>query len=164
MSYGTATKGKRYDLLKRLCIKSGKIIAGSFPCNRVRVWGLRMCGFKVGRNVYIGPGLVIASLVSEAGCDLIIGDRVAIGPRVTLALSSDANWSKLNSVIEPVRGTVHLGNDCWLGAGVIVLPDITVGECSVAGAGSVVTADIPPYSIFAGVPAKMIRVIDKEKL
>ncbi|TFH50109.1 MAG: acyltransferase [Bacteroidia bacterium] len=157
-------QGKRYGILKKLGIKAGKLIAGRFPYNRVRVWGLRLCGFKVGRKVYIGPGLVIASLISEAGCDLIIGDRVAIGPRVILALSSDANWSKLNSVIEPVRGTIRLCNDCWLGAGVIVLPDITVGECSVAGAGSVVTSDIPPYSIFAGVPAKMIRIIDREKL
>ena len=154
MSYGTALQGKRYSIFKKLGIKAGKLIAGRFPYNRARVWGLRLCGFKVGRKVYIGPGLVIASLVSEAGCDLIIGDRVAIGPRVTLALSSDANWSKLNSVIEPIRGTIRLCNDCWLGAGVIVL----------AGAGSVVTSDIPPYSVFAGVPAKMIRIIDREKL
>lgn len=164
MSYGTPLQGKRHSIFKRLCIKAGKAIAGSFPYNRARVCGLRLCGFKVGRKVYIGPGLVVASLVSEAGCDLIIGDRVAIGPRVTLALSSDANWSRLNKVIRPVRGTIQLCDDCWLGAGVTVLPGITVGECSVAGAGSVVTGDIPPFSVYAGVPAKMIRTIDREKL
>jgi acetyltransferase-like isoleucine patch superfamily enzyme len=164
MSYGTAPEGKKHGLFKKLCIKIGKMIAGSFPCNSLRVCGLRLCGYSVGHNVYIGPGLIIASLISESGCDLIIGDRVAIGPRVTLILSSDANWSKLNGVIEPVRGTIHLCNDCWLGAGVIVLPQITIGECSVAGAGSVVTTDIPDYTVFAGVPAKKIRSIEKKAL
>lgn len=157
MSYGTKAEGKKHSLLRRIKIKAGKTIAGSFPHNSVRRWGLRMCGFTVGNKVYIGPGLVIASLVSEAGCDLIIGDRVAIGPRVTLVLSSDANWSKLNEIIKPVRGRIHLCSDCWLGAGVIVLPDVTVGECAVAGAGSVVNDDIEPYTVVAGVPAREIK-------
>jgi len=164
MSYGVKTNGKKNGLLKRVRIRCGKIIAGSFPLNSLRVWGLRLCGFKIGHEVYIGPGLTIASLVSEEGCNLIIGDRVALGPGVTLVLSSDANWSRLNKVFQPVRGVIHLGNDCWLGAGVIVLPDITIGECSVAGAGCVVTGNIPPYKIYAGVPAKEIGDIDREKL
>jgi acetyltransferase-like isoleucine patch superfamily enzyme len=164
MSYGVENTGKRNGLLKRVRIRCGKMVARSFPLNRIRVCGLRLCGFTVGRDVYVGPGLTIASLVSEKGCNLFIGDRVAIGPGVILVLSSDANWSRLNKVIIPVRGQIHLENDCWLGAGVIVLPDMTIGECSVAGAGSVVTSNIPPFKIYAGVPAKEIGNIDRERL
>lgn len=164
MSYGVAVRGERYGFLKRVRIKTGKAIAGRFPANSVRIYGLRLCGFTVGRDVYIGPGLVIASLLSESGCTLIIGDRVAIAPGVILTLSSDANWSRLNRIIEPERGTIKLCDDSWLGAGVIVMPGVTIGECSVAGAGSVVTADIPPFSVYAGVPAKLIRTLDKEML
>ena len=164
MSYGITPTGKRNGLLKRIRIRCGKILAGSFPLNRIRIMGLKMCGFRVGSKVYIGPGLVISSLVSESGCDLVIGDRVALGPGVTLVLSSDANWSRLSKVIPPVRGEIHLEDDCWLGAGVIVLPGITIGECSVAGAGCVVTADIPPFKIFAGVPGKEIGNVKREKL
>jgi acetyltransferase-like isoleucine patch superfamily enzyme len=164
MSYGIESTGRKNGVLKRICIRCGKTLAGSFPLNRVRIWGLKLCGFNVGLNVYVGPGLMIASLISETGCELDIGDRVSIGPGVTFVLSSDANWSKLNKVFSPVRGKIRLENDCWLGAGVIVLPDITIGECSVAGAGCVVTGNIPPYKIYAGVPAKEIGNIEREKL
>lgn len=164
MSYGVTNRGKKNGLVKRVRIRCGKIIAGSFPLNSIRVWGLKLCGFRIGRNVYIGPGLTIASLVSEEGCNLTIGDRVSLGPGVSLVLSSDANWSRLNKVFRPVRGEIRLENDCWLGAGVIVLPDITIGECSVAGAGCVVTVNIPPFKIYAGVPAREIGEIDRGKL
>ena len=59
---------------------------------------------------------------------------------------------------------ITIGNDVWLGAGVIVLPGITIGECSVIGAGAVVTKDIPPYSIAVGNPARVIKTINKSQL
>ena len=58
-----------------------------------------------------------------------------------------------------VGGGVKIGNDCWIGAGVIILSGVTIGECSVVGAGAVVTKDVEPYTIVAGVPAKKIKDI-----
>lgn len=52
---------------------------------------------------------------------------------------------------------VLIGNDVWIGHGVIVLPDVTVGDGAVLAAGAVVTKDVPPYTIVGGVPAKVIR-------
>jgi maltose O-acetyltransferase len=135
------------------------MLAADFPLNSIRVWGLRMCGFKVGQKVYIGSGLALTLPNSHSECDLVIGDRVAIAPRVTLILASDANWSRLNSIIPPVKGKIVLNDDCWLGAGVIVLPDVSIGEMSVVGAGSVVTHDVPPYTMVAGIPAREIKKI-----
>nr|WP_214041532.1 hypothetical protein [Methanoculleus sp.] len=54
-------------------------------------------------------------------------------------------------------GTVCIHHDAWVGAGVIILPGVTVGEHSIVGAGAVVTKDIPPYTVVAGVPAKVIK-------
>lgn len=54
---------------------------------------------------------------------------------------------------------VKIGKNCWLGASVIVLPGVEIGEGCTIGAGSVVTKNIPPYSIAAGNPAKIIRKI-----
>ena len=54
---------------------------------------------------------------------------------------------------------VHIGNDCWFGAGVTVCPGVTIGDGCVIGAGSVVTRDIPAGSLAAGVPCRVLRPI-----
>lgn len=157
MAYGKKTKG--FDLLVALKIRLARLLITNFPLNSVRVWGLKMCGFKVGQKVYIGSGLLLTMPNSRSACDLVIGDRVAIAPRVTLVLASDANWSRLNDIIAPVQGKIVLENDSWLGAGVIVLPNVTIGEMTIVGAGSVVNKDVPAYTMVAGVPAREIKKI-----
>ena len=56
---------------------------------------------------------------------------------------------------------VHIGKNCWLGAGVRVMPGVTIGDNSVIGAGSVVTKDIPPNVVAVGVPCKVLREINE---
>lgn len=157
MAYIDSDNKLNSSLIKRFINKVGKLIAQKFPLNSIRRSGLRLCGFSVGKNVYIGPELIVASILTDNTCNLAIKDRVAIGPRVTIVLSSDANWSKLSKTIIPTRSTVILDEDCWIGAGAILLPGVTIGKMSIVGAGSVVTKDVPPYSVYAGVPAKFIK-------
>ena len=157
MVYSNFQNGLKRSFFGKVKVKIGKLLTQYFPLNSIRIIGLKLCGFSVGENVYVGPDLIIASIISELGCSLEIGDRVAIGPRVTIILSSDANWSKIAEQITPVKGKVILENDCWLGAGVIILPGITIGKCAVVGAGSVVTKDVEPFTVVAGVPAKVIK-------
>lgn len=59
-----------------------------FPWNKIRVWSLRKLGFKVGKNVYIGPGLTMSIGLRDKSMVLEIGDRVSFGPNVTLILAS----------------------------------------------------------------------------
>lgn len=148
---------KQNYFCNKLRIKFGKLLTKSFPYNKIRIWGLKLCGFSVGEKVYIGEDLLVASPLSEKSCNLIIGNRVAIAPRVTIILSSDANWSRITEQIPPVKSNIILEDDCWIGAGVIILPGITIGKMSIVGAGAVVTKDVSPYSIVAGVPAKEIK-------
>lgn len=157
MAYGKKTKSKNLFLIFRM--KLGRMLAAHFPLNAVRIAGLKMCGFKVGKKVYVGSGLFLTMFNNKSDCTLEIGDRVAIAPRVTLVLASDANWSRLNDIVRPVEGKIVLGDDCWLGTGVIVLPNVTIGEMSIVGAGSVVTEDVPSFSIATGSPAKITKKI-----
>ena len=58
---------------------------------------------------------------------------------------------------EIIAGTITLEEDCWIGACAIIYPNKTVGARSIVGAGAVVTKDVPPDTVVAGVPAKVIR-------
>jgi acetyltransferase-like isoleucine patch superfamily enzyme len=56
---------------------------------------------------------------------------------------------------------VHIGDESWLGHGCVVLPGVTIGRHSVVAAGAVVTNDVPDYSVAAGVPARVIKTLEK---
>lgn len=144
------------SITMRLKMKICLILANTFPLNTIRVQSLKWAGFKIGQKIYIGPSFIVSSILGDKSCQLVISDRVSIGPRVTILLSSDSNWSKLNRKIKPIKSTVTLMNDCWLGAGSIIMPGVTIGEFSIVGAGAVVTKNVPPYTVVVGVPAKVI--------
>lgn len=140
----------------RLWNKLLKMIIQHCPSNGTRIVAMRLSGFVVGKKVYLGQDLIIASPISENSCGLIIGDRVAIGPRVTIVLSSDANWSNLMDTREYIKSTVRIGNDSWIGASVTILPGVKIGKMAIVGAGAVVTKDVPDFTVVVGVPARKI--------
>jgi Acetyltransferase (isoleucine patch superfamily) len=147
--------------IRRTCRALAKIV---FPSS-LRVFFLRLAGANIGRDVAINEGFTLACNVGHENY-LLIEDRVAVGPETIFILTSDPNYSRLNDFkhIYPfinVEGQIHLKHDSWIGAGAIILPNVTVGEFSVIGAGSVVTKDVPPYTVVAGVPAKNIKYLDK---
>jgi len=61
-----------------------------------------------------------------------------------------------------VEGKIVLNDDCWIGTGAIILPNVSIGKMAVVSAGAVVTRDVPPYSIVAGVPAKIIKKLNSQ--
>lgn len=157
MVYANNTQYKQLSLFSKIVVKSGVLLAKSFPYYKIRRWGLVLCGFEIGKKVYIGEDFLVVHLISERSCNLIIKDRVAIGPRVTAILSSDANWSRLMDQFEYIKSTIVLEEDCWIGAGVILLPGVSIGKGAVVGAGSVVTKNVPPFTVVVGVPAKEVK-------
>lgn len=157
MTYTLKNRKNKNGFFRKFFIKIGKLLARDFPYYKARLFGLKLCGFQVGEKVYIGESLVIVSIISDNNCELVVNDRVSIGPRVTLILSSDANWSKLMETREIIEGKIVLENDCWIGAGAIILPNVTIGERAIVGAGAVVTKDVKAGDVVAGVPARTIK-------
>lgn len=104
---------------------------------------------------------------------IIIGDDVLIAPNVQLYTATHPiefteRYAKNLETGQLHRRTyalpIKIGNGCWLGGGVIVLPGVTIGDGSVIGAGSVVTKDIPQNSLAVGNPCHVIRKINGEEL
>lgn len=130
-----------------------------FPYSKIRVRAMRKLGFAVGEQVYFPADLVIGQNFVDDRARLEIGDRVSIGPRVTILPMEHANASRVRGAMGTRAEGITIGNDVWIGAGVIILSGVTVGECSIIGAGAVVTKDVEPYTVVAGVPAKKIKDI-----
>ena len=101
-------------------------------------------------------------------CPVRIGDNAFIGPNVTLATPMHPLLPEERNVRRLANGIVYnleygrpiiIGNNCWLGANVVVCGGVTIGDGCVIGAGSVVTRDIPPNSLAAGNPCRVIRTL-----
>lgn len=148
-----------YRAIKR---KLFKVLVRFLPGYKLRLSLLHSCGYKIGDKVMIGEDLIIGEAGNDFEDKLFIGDRVAIGPRVTLIHDSAPNRSRLREVYPGYRGNIVIQDDAWIGAGSIILPGVTIGEGSVVGAGAVVTKDVPPYTVVVGVPARPIQRIDLE--
>ena len=136
-----------------------KLLAKHMLGYQLRRQLLRMAGYVIGEDVYIGEDLIIIDELDDKA-RVRIGNRVAVAERVTLVVSSTPNRSRIRSFVKCVHGSVEIGDDAWLGTGCIVLPDVRIGRGAVVGAGSVVTKNVPDFTIVAGVPAKLIRKLD----
>lgn len=91
---------------------------------------------------------------------IIIGNNVDIAYRVTIITSSNASASDfIRSYYPPFTAPVIIEDDVWIGANVTILGGVKIGKCSVVAAGALVNKDVPPYSVVAGVPAKVIKKI-----
>lgn len=143
-------------------------------------WSVRM-DTPPYRRFSLGAHSVIESFacINNAVGDIVIGDHtriglhntiigpVTIGSHVNLAqgitiTALNHNFEKSEQRIDQQgvsTSPVVIGNDCWIGAHAVVLPGVTIGEHCVVAAGAVVTKDVPPHSLVAGVPAKIIKSI-----
>ena len=135
-------------------------VAKDCPGRRIRNRLLRWCGYRIGKKVYIGEGLIIVDDLLEGGTGLVIGDRAAIAPRVTFVLYSAPNWSRIGDHVNTQKGSIRVEQDAWIGVGAVILPEVTIGEGAVVGANSVVLKDVEPYTIVGGIPARKIRTIE----
>lgn len=143
---------KRAALLKEMFAETGEncYIEPPFHSN----FGGKHVHF--GKNVYANFNLTCVD-----DTHIYIGDYTMIGPNVTLATAGHPILPELREKGYQFNMPVRIGKNCWLGAGVIVLPGITIGDNTVVGAGSIVTKDLPPNVVAVGNPCKVLREINE---
>ncbi|MBQ4559775.1 MAG: sugar O-acetyltransferase [Tyzzerella sp.] len=143
---------KRTQLLKEMFAEIGEDCYIEPPLHAN--WGGHHVHF--GKRVYANFNL---TLVDDS--HIYIGDYTMIGPNVTIASAGHPILPELREKNYQYNIPVHIGKNCWLGAGVIVLPGVTIGDNTVIGAGSIVTKDIPSNVVAVGNPCKVLREINE---
>ncbi|MBO5857279.1 MAG: sugar O-acetyltransferase [Clostridia bacterium] len=115
-----------------------------------------------GKHVHFGKGVYAnfnLTLVDDT--HIYVGDYTMLGPNVVLATAGHPILPELRPLAYQYNMPIHIGKNCWLGAGVIVLPGVAIGDNTVIGAGSVVTKDIPANVVAVGNPCRVLREINE---
>lgn len=147
---------KRAEMLKKMFAEIGEDCYIEPPLHAN--WG--------GKHVHFGKGVYAnfnLTLVDDT--HIYVGDYTMLGPNVVLATAGHPILPDLRPLAYQYNMPIHIGKNCWLGAGVIVLPGVSIGDNTVIGAGSVVTKDIPANVVAVGNPCRVLREIndhDKE--
>lgn len=109
---------------------------------------------KIGSNVFINSG---CKFQDQGG--IIIGNNALIGHNVVLATIdhalSPAESRKMN------YAPIHIGDNVWIGSSAVILKGVTIGQWAIVAAGSVVNRDVPEFTVVGGVPARVIKRIEK---
>jgi acetyltransferase-like isoleucine patch superfamily enzyme len=152
--------------------------------DNVSINALSVDGIKLGDHVSIARDSILfcTGVIAQKGTGITIGNRTGIGARAFLAgqggitigddvitgpnlqvFSENHNFSDLSQTIKAqgvTKQATAIGNNCWIGGGVTILAGVIIGDGCVIAAGSVVNKSMPPNSIVAGVPAKVIKSRD----
>ena len=115
-------------------------------------WGGKHVHF--GKNVYANFNL---TMVDDT--HIYVGDYTMIGPNVTVATAGHPILPELREQAYQYNASVRIGRNCWIGAGALILPGVTIGDNTVIGAGSVVNRDIPAGVVAVGNPCRVLREI-----
>lgn len=113
------------------------------------------CNISLGEDFYSNFNLIILD------CGMVkIGDRVLFGPSVSIfAATHETGVQSRRDGVEYAR-PVTIGDDCWIGGNTAIMPGVTIGKGCTVAAGSVVTRDVPDFSVAMGSPARVVRKVD----
>jgi acetyltransferase-like isoleucine patch superfamily enzyme len=143
-------------------------VLDKLPIYRIRYWYLRrVCHYKIGRHTSISSTTFFTGDLLEIGDHTIINRQCYLDGREGLYIGSNVSISNqayiqtaTHDFADPdfryVPGPVRIGDYAWIGARATILPGVAIGQGAVVGAGAVVTQTVAPYSIVAGVPARVI--------
>ena len=110
------------------------------------------CGLKIGKGSIIGDRAIL-----DARNGIEIGENVNFSTGVSIWTEQHDHRDSNFKCISNESFKVSIGNRVWIGPNVIILHSVTIGDGAVVGAGSVVTKDVPPFTVVGGIPAKIIN-------
>lgn len=148
----------RYRILRL----AGVVVRG--PCKVWGPWTVRPLGGA--GNISLGRGCFV-NTETRFGCPVAkvsIGNDVLIGPRVAFETVSHGLHHQMGVGRGDVHASIEIGDKVWIGAGVIILQGVVIGEGAIVAAGAVVNADVAPYTVVGGVPARLLKVLDEAQL
>ena len=109
---------------------------------------------RIGSRTTINRGCLFLASHHFRNVEISIGNHVAVAPEVCF-LAAGHDYTQLG--LPDTAASIVVGNDVWIGARSIILQGVTIGQGAIVAAGSVVTKDVPPYTVVAGVPAAAIK-------
>ncbi len=137
-----------------------RVLAWLSPIYQFRASAHRKCGVKIGKGVFMG---YLVQIDSEHPDLVEIGDWVAIGPGVKIMAHGGASaYHQKMGLFEEKPNKVTIEDGAWIATGAIILPGVTVGRGAVVAAGSVVSRDVPPMTMVAGNPARMLQKLESK--
>ena len=152
------------EKLRSLVIQKQRWVGTNHPDSKIRELAFKISGIDIGKDTFISIGMVIIDAYENL---IKIGDRCAFGNNVSLIAASGPNNSKLMDIpaikekyLE--HGPINIGNDSWIGSNTTILPNVSIGSYSIISAGAVVNRNVPSFSVFAGVPAKLVRKLERK--
>ena len=145
---------KRAELLSKMFAEIGEGCYIEPPLHAN--WGGHHVHF--GKNVYANFNL---TMVDDT--HIYVGDNTLFGPNVVLATGGHPLLPELRAKGYQFNAPIHIGKNCWLGAGVMVMPGITIGDNTVVGAGSIVTKNLPSGVLAVGNPCRVLRMIGEHE-
>ena len=116
---------------------------------------------RCGENIYLGENSHInynCCIWASPNSKIILGDNLLMGPGTKIFSSNHGSELGIPMNIQPfIEKDIVIGNDVWIGANCVVVAGVKIGDGAIIAAGSVVTKDIPPYTIAGGIPAKPLK-------
>lgn len=116
------------------------------------------CYIDYGANITIGANFYANYNLTILDCSIVeIGDNVMIGPNTAIYTAGHETSVSSRRSGKEIARAVKIGDDCWIGGNVVILPGVTIGRGCTIGAGSVVSKDIPEMSVAVGNPCRVVR-------
>ena len=151
------------------------LLLDNMSSGRLRAALLRWNGATIGRRCFVRGGLQIqegfrlvlgSDVFVNSGCcfdlsaPIVLGDRVQLAYQVTLVTGGHEIGLHSSRAGKHCPAPIHVGEGAWIGARATVLPGVTIGAGAVVAAGALVTKDVAPDTLVAGVPARFVRTLE----
>ena len=161
MKYSNINLGNNVEIDPSSSINNVNIGDNVKIAKRCSIYGSERNPLQIGANTYIGMN----TLINGFNAPVYIGENVSIAQNVNIMADSGPNASPGLQKLFPIeKGPVNIGANCWIGANVIIMPNVALGEYCIVAANSFVNKSFPSFSILGGNPSRLIRTFTDSEI